>query len=86
MYSPSLKFNQVVVQIIQFSLQKSYIIQKSFPLGHKKTKIIRERKRKKRGEKQTEKNLKKKHEKEINFLQKELKRSKKRWKISNNQN
>ena len=40
------QLNELIVQIIQFSLQKSYIQQKRFPFGHEITKLIREKKKK----------------------------------------
>ena len=40
------QLNGLLVQIIQFSLQKSYIQQKIFPFGHETTKLIREKKKK----------------------------------------
>ena len=40
------QLNELPVQIIQFSLQKSYFQQKRFPFGHETTKLIREKKKK----------------------------------------
>ena len=40
------QLNELLVQIIQFSLQKSYIQQKRFPFGHETTKLNREKKKK----------------------------------------
>ena len=40
------QLNELLVQIIQFSLQKSYIQQRTFPFGHETTKLIREKEKK----------------------------------------
>ena len=40
------QLNELYVQIIQFSLQKSYIQQNRFPFGNETTKHIREKKKK----------------------------------------
>ena len=40
------QLNELLVQIIQFSLQKLYIPQKRFPFEHETTKLIREKKKK----------------------------------------
>ena len=48
-YPKAEELNQLIellVQIIQLSLQKSYIQQKSFPSGHGTIKLIREKKKK----------------------------------------
>ena len=63
------QFNIVLVQIIQSSLQKSYILQR-FPFGHETIKLIREKKKEeelKRTNGEKYKSLKKK----TNFLQRE---------------
>ena len=70
--------NEVLVKIIQSSLQKSYIIQTRFPFGYKSTKIVREKKKKRRELKKTNGEQFKFLKKEINFLQREIKRSMKR--------
>ena len=69
---------ELLVKIIQFSLQKSYIQQKRFPFGHETTKLIREKKKKQRELKRTNGEQYKFPKKEINFLQREIKRSIKR--------
>ena len=74
------QINELLVQIIQFSLQKSYIQQKRFPFGHETTKLIREKKKKRRELKRTNGEQYKFLKKEINFLQREIKRSIKRSK------
>ena len=40
--------NEVLVQIIQSTLQKSYILQKRFPFGYESAKLIRRKKKKRR--------------------------------------
>ena len=70
--------NELPVQIIQFSLQKLYVEQKIFPLGHETTKLIREKKKKRRELKRTNGEQYKFLKKEINFLQREIKWSMKR--------
>ena len=70
--------NEVLVQIIQSSLQKSYILQKIYPFRYETTKLIREKKKKRRELKRTNGEQIKFLKKEINFLQKEKKRSMKR--------
>ena len=42
------QLNELLVQIIQFSIQKAYIQQKRFHFGHETTQIIREKKKKRR--------------------------------------
>ena len=80
-YPKAEELNQLIellVQIIQFSQQKSYIQQKRFPFGHETTKLIREKKKKRRELKITNGEQYKFLKKEINFLQREIKRSMKR--------
>ena len=67
--------NEVLEQIIQSSLQKSYILQKKFPFGYETTKLIREKKKKWRELKRTYGEQFKFLQKELNFLQREIKRS-----------
>ena len=71
------QLKELLVQIIQFSLQK-YIQQKRFPFGHETTKLIREKKKTRRELKRTNGEQYKFLKKEINFLQREIKRSMKR--------
>ena len=63
------QFNEILVQIIQCSLQKLYILQKRFLFGHENTKLIREKKKKRRELKRTNGEQYKPLKKEINFLQ-----------------
>ena len=70
--------NEVFEQIIQFSLQKSYILQKIFPFGYETTKLIRENEKKRSDLKRTNGEQLKFLKMEINFLQREIKRSMKR--------
>ena len=73
------QLNELLVQVIQFSLQRLYIQQKKrFPFGHETTKLIREKKKKRRELKRTNGEQYKFLKKEINFLQREIKRSLKR--------
>ena len=72
------QLNELLVQIIQFPLQKLYIQQKRFPIGHETTKFTREKKKKRRELKRTNEEQHKFLKKEINFLQREIKRSMKR--------
>ena len=69
------QLNQLLVQIIQFSLQKSYIQQIKIHFGHETTKLIREKKKKRRELKRTNGKQYKFLKKDINFLQREIKRS-----------
>ena len=59
---------EVLVQIVHFSLQKFYIQQMRFPFGHESTKLIHEKKKKKREVKRTNGEQFKLLQKEINFL------------------
>ena len=77
-YPKAEELNQLNELLVQISLQKSYIQQKRFPFGHETTKLIREKKKKKRVEKKTKREQHKFLKKEINVLQREIKRSMKR--------
>ena len=69
---------EVPVRIIQFSLQKLYIQQEIFLFGYETTKLIREKKKKRRELKRTNGEQLKLLIKEVKFLQREIKRSMKR--------
>ena len=69
------QLNELLVKVIQFSLQKSYIHQKRFPCGHETTKLIREKKKKRRELNRTNGEQYKFLKKEINFLQRDIKSS-----------
>ena len=52
------QLNELLVQIIQFSLQESYIKQKRFPFGHETTNLILEKKKKEENLKEQTENSK----------------------------
>ena len=80
------RLNEVLVHIIEFLLQESYIIQEILPFGYETTKLIREKKKKRRELKRINGEQLNFLKKEKNFLQREIKKSMKRSKKSNNQN
>ena len=74
------RLNEVLVHIIEFSLQESYILQKILPFGYETTKLIREKKKKRRELKRINGEQLNILKKEKNFLQREIKKSMKRSK------
>ena len=74
------RLNEVIVHIIQFSLEKSYILQAILPFGYETTELIREKKKKRRELKRTNGEQLNFLKKEKKFLQREIKKSMKRSK------